>query len=186
MDFNDVMMLYPYLKDKNIEFSYAPADNRGYVEFYAPDEPGSKEFPRPKSLPMGKVGIEVLSKDTRPIDVLGDYVSHWGVYEDPFLRRSYQAFINSLDDGQLNRLQRQYNDSIKMYGERRPFSRWLESTGLPGYFRGYTFEQWDKPEELYRDDQLRLLDNVRGYLGITNDEYGDLGMSIKDSVDDYE
>ena len=184
MDFSDVLKMYPYLSDKNIAFTYSPRKDSGYLEFYSPTETGSKQNPRPKSLPMGQVGIEVLREDTRPIDVLGDYVSHWGVKEDPFLRRSYQAFVNSLDDKQLNILQRQYIDSKKMYGENRPFNQWLEITGLPGYFRGYTFDQWDKPEEMYRPDQLKLLDNVKGYLGITPSDLSELNDSVGDSVED--
>ena len=188
MEFSDIVRMYPYLSDKNISYVYEPTKDRGFVEFYSPTEPGSKEYPRPKSLPMGGVGIQVLSKDAKPIDVLGDYVSHWGVYTDPFLKRTYQDFVNSLDDKQLNTLEKQYKYSQENFGENRPFSQWLEITGLPGYFRGYTFNQWENPEDMYRKDQLKLLDNVRSYLGITPSEMSELGdsvgYSVGDSVDD--
>jgi len=166
--FESALSEYPYLADKDIAFQYSPGRGRGFLEFYQPDEPGSEEFPRPTSLPMGKPGIEVFDPKTRPIDVLADYVSHYGVQTDPFLGEKYGAFAESLTPEQRQRLLEQYDYYKKnpQYNETRPYAEWEKSVGLPGYFRGYTFNQWERPEELYVPKQLELLNEVRKYLGI--------------------
>ena len=65
---------YPYLKNKEIDILYNPKpQEQRYLEFYPPDEPGAPDMPRPKELPMGRVGMEVFRSDVRPIDILGDY-----------------------------------------------------------------------------------------------------------------
>ena len=86
---------YPYLADKDISFKYSPNEGRGFLEFYGEDEPGSPEYPRPKEFPMGKIGLEVFNPKTRPLDILGDYVSHYGVEKDPYLSERYQQFSQS-------------------------------------------------------------------------------------------
>jgi hypothetical protein len=66
---------FPRLKELDIGYKYTPTEDRGFIEFYPEDEPGSPDFPRPKELPMGKPGIEVYNPKTRPIDVAGDIAS---------------------------------------------------------------------------------------------------------------
>ena len=87
---------YPYLADKDIAYKYSPKEGRGFLEFYDPQEPGSPEYPRPKELPLGKVGIEVFDPKTKPIDILADYVSHYGVEKDPYLSERYKSKNNKL------------------------------------------------------------------------------------------
>ena len=161
---------YPYLADKDVGFTYTPNKGRGYLEFYAPDEPGSEDFPRPKELPMGKVGIQVFNPKTRTTDILSDYVSHYGVENDPKLKSNYDSFISSLNPEQNKRLQEQYAFYQKdpEYKETRPYEEWLKASGYPGYFRGYTFDQWPAEfnQKAYTKEQIDLLNQVRQYLGI--------------------
>jgi hypothetical protein len=159
---------YPYLSGKDIAYKYSPNQGRGFLEFYDPEETGSPEYPRPKELPLGKVGIEVFDPKTRPIDILADYVSHYGVEKDPYLTQRYQEFINSMspEQRQILREQYQYYQQHPEYKEQRPYEEWEKISGLPGYFRGYTFNQWENPQEMYSPQQIQLLDQVRQYLGI--------------------
>ena len=159
---------YPYLADKDIAFKFSPDAGRGYLEFYSPDEPGSPEYPRPQEIPMGKVGIEVFDTKTRPIDILADYVSHYGIENDPFLSQRYQQFSQSFTPEQKQRLQEQYAWYQKhpQYKESRPYEQWLETSGMPGYFRGYTFNQWDDAKSAYTPSQIELLDEIRKYLNV--------------------
>lgn len=159
---------YPYLSQQDVAFKYSPQQGRGFLEFYSPDEEGSPEYPRPQELPLGKVGIEVFDPKTRPIDILADYVSHHGVEADPFLAQRYQQFISSMTPEQQQRLQEQYQyyQQHPEYKETRPFEEWSKSSGLPGYFRGYTFNQWPDAEKLYTPEQLNVLNQVRSYLGV--------------------
>lgn len=159
---------YPYLADKEIAFDYAPAKGRGYLEFYSPTETGSPEYPRPQNIPMGKVGVQVFDPRTRPVDILADYVSHYGVENDPFLKAQYEQFSKSFTPEQQKRLQEQYAwyQNNPKFKESRPFEEWAKSTGIPGYFRGYTFNQWDDAKSAYTPQQLLLLDQVKKYLGV--------------------
>ena len=166
--FEKAQQEYPYLANKNIAYKYSPNKGRGFLEFYDPEEIGSPEFPRPKELPLGKIGIEVFDPKTRPIDILADYVSHYGVEQDPFLVERYKQFASSMTPEQRQRLQEQYKyyQQHPEYREQRPYEEWEKVSGLPGYFRGYTFNQWENPRELYTQQQLQMLDEVRRYLGV--------------------
>ena len=159
---------YPYLSNKDIAYKYSPQQGRGFLEFYSPEETGSPEYPRPKEIPMGKVGIEVFDPKTRPIDILADYVSHYGVEKDPTLAQRYQQFSQSFTPEQQKVLQEQYAwyQQHPEFKESRPFEEWLKSTGIPGFFRGYTFNQWDDAAKMYTPEQLQTLNAVRSYLGI--------------------
>jgi len=159
---------YPYLADKDIAFDYAPNQGRGFLEFYGPEETGSPEYPRPENLPMGKVGVQVFDPTTKPIDILADYVSHYGVEKDPFLSERYQKFSNSFTPEQNQKLQEQYAYYQKHpeYKESRPYEDWLKASGMPGYFRGYTFNQWENSGDAYTKPQLDLLNQIREYLKV--------------------
>lgn len=166
--FETAQQEYPYLANKDIAFKYSPQQGRGFLEFYSPEETGSPEFPRPKEIPLGKVGVEVFDPKTRPIDILADYVSHHGVEADPYLAQQYQQFIASMTPEQQQRLleQYQYYQQHPEYKEDRPFEDWKKASGLPGYFRGYTFNQWENAKDLYTPQQIQALDLVRKYLGV--------------------
>ena len=154
---------YPYLSDKDISFMYSPASGNRVLEFYAPDEPGDPKSPRPSQLPMGEVGIQVFSPKAKPLDILGDYVSHYAVEKDPKLASLYSQFGQSLDPKMM---QQRYQYHQQHFGEKRPYEQWLQTSGLPEMFRGYTFNQWPDAAKMYTPQQLQILDQVRQYLGI--------------------
>jgi hypothetical protein len=159
---------YPYLADKNIAFDYAPGKGRGFLEFYSPEETGSPEYPRPQNIPMGRVGVQVFDPKTRPIDILADYVSHYGVEKDPYLSERYQQFVQSFTPEQQQALQEQYAyyQQHPEYKETRPYEEWLKASGMPAYFRGYTFDQWKDSQDAYTQQQLELLNQIKQYLGV--------------------
>ena len=159
---------YPYLADKDIAFDYAPGKGQGYLEFYSPTETGSPEYPRPQNIPMGKVGVQVFDPKTRPVDILADYVSHYGVENDPYLSAQYKQFTQSFTPEQQKKLQEQYSwyQNNPKFKETRPFEEWAKASGIPGYFRGYTFNQWPDSSKMYTPEQLNTLNAVKKYLGI--------------------
>ena len=163
MMFDKAKKDYPYLADKDISFAYTPQGGDRKLEFYAPDEPGSPESPRPTQLPMGRAGVQVFNPQVSPLDILGDYVSHHGVEQDPKLQALYQQFSGQLDPEMMKRRYQYHQQNL---GETRPYEQWHKSTGLPEMFRGYTFNQWDNAKEMYTPQQLQVLDQVRKYLGI--------------------
>jgi hypothetical protein len=158
--FENAKKEYPYLADKDIAFDYAPGQGRGFLEFYSPEETGSPEYPRPQNIPLGRVGVQVFDPKT--------YVSHYGVENDPYLSERYQQFQQSFTPEQQQRLQEQYAyyQQHPEYKESRPYEEWLKASGMPGYFRGYTFNQWDDAKDMYTPEQLKTLDAVRSYLRI--------------------
>jgi len=164
--FQQAMEMYPILKDLDIQYLITPEENRGYLEFYPPDEPGSEEYPRPKELPMGKLGVQVFDERTRPIDVLGDVTSHWLIYNDPVYKKYYEDFVDSLTPEQKLTLGNQYRHYRMTAGEDRPYEQWQEISGLPGYFRGYAFDQWDKKaaNKMYTPEQLQMFDRMMNEL----------------------
>lgn len=164
---------YPYLKDKEFDYveNFTDDKDAGYLEFWQPGDPGDPEgkFVRPEGISMDKVGIEVRRKDTRPIDILGDYVSHYGVDNDKELNRLYTEFDKATPDEMLRT---KYKDEQERYGEKRSYEEWKKMSGLPGLFRGYTFNQYPKSEinNIYNQEQLRILDQVRDYVGVNKVE----------------
>jgi hypothetical protein len=157
---------FPRLKGLDMGYKYTPKEGRGFIEFFPPDEPGSPDYPRPKELPMGKPGIEVYDPKTRPIDVAGDIASHWMIYNEPKMMDYYSKFRQSIRPEQQQRMQQQYQFYQQNYGETRPYEKWYEMTGLPGYFRGYPFQQWEPEfnEQAYTPEQRALLDEMIMYL----------------------
>lgn len=95
---------------------------------------------------------------------MGDVASHHLRFTDPIVKRAYDEFRQSITPQQESRLQEQYRYAKKNEGEKRPFDDWREQSGLPGYFRGYAFQQWDQPEQLYTAAQLKSFDSMMNYL----------------------
>ena len=162
--FDRAIQEYPYLADKNINFISTPNPKESRkLEYYAPDEPGSPQYPRPKELPMGSVGLQVFSNKVKPMDVVADYVSHYAVKNDPKLKEIYDQFETSLDP---ELLKQRYDYHKKKFGEKRSFDQWKDMTGVPELFRGYTFKQWDNPETMFTPAQIELMNQARGHVGV--------------------
>lgn len=157
---------FPYLKGKNINVVVNP-DSKigGKLEFYDDKETGTGDTPRPEGIPLGQVGVEIKDKNVRPIDLLGDYVSHYAVYNDPKLKPLYDEFVKTIPEKQQRD---RYNYAVKNFGEDRSYEDWKEMSGDPGMLRGYVFDQFPKEEldKIYSPEQIKLLDKVKNYLGI--------------------
>ncbi len=165
--FQQARDMYPALRDLDINYKISnnPQDNRK-LEFFPQNERGSPNSPRPRELPINKLGMEIYNEDVRPLDVLADVTSHHLIYNDPTYKKYYDDFVNSFTPEQEQRLKGQYEYSVKNNGEERPFEQWAETTGLPGYFRGYAFKQWpdDFNKNAYTSDQLDMFDLMMNQL----------------------
>lgn len=157
--------MYPYLKNYDVPTIVNPQKNRGWAETYAPDEPGAPEYPRPQGLPMGKLGLEIYRKDMRPIDYLGEVVSHHAVDTDPKVKKVYGDFAKTMNHAMTVP---QYLYARKNFGENRPYNQWYTASGLPGYVRGQTFNQWQGADgqRMYTGQQLEMLRGLQKLLGI--------------------
>jgi hypothetical protein len=168
---------YPVLKNYDIGYKENIGGGQGYMESYPPGEEGTREFPRPKEFPISGFGVENYRSDTRPIDVLGDVASHHLVNVDPTIKKTYQDFTQSLEPWQEDILRDQYQHATQNEGETRPYEQWRDVSGLPAYFRGYTFQQW--PDEfnqrVYTPEQRRMLDGAMKYMQSGREGFADGG-----------
>lgn len=181
---SEAKRLYPYLQDKDFDYVENLTDDKkaGYLEFWEPGDEGPPDgsVKRPEGIGIDRMGIEVRNPKTRPIDILGDYASHEGIYSDPKLKDIYDRYTSTLTDEQLKV---KYEYEKKNYGEDRPFEQWAERSGKPGMFRGYTFDQFSEEEinEAYTDEQKAILDEARKYLGVKKLNYEGKDVEINNN-----
>lgn len=154
------------LNDPNIFYKFTPRTGPEKLEAWPPGETGTADRPRPSNFPADKYGVEVYSPQTRPIDILGDVVSHFLIHTDPQIKNYYSNFASSITPQQEQRLKEQYQYAVKHEGETRPYEEWRAMSGLPAYFRGYPFQQWPKEftDKAYTDEQRQQLDAMMNYL----------------------
>lgn len=153
---------YPYIKNANLSAVYSEGQGGSRkLEYWPSGEPGNEQSPRPSSIPIDKAGVQIFSADTKPSDIVADYVSHEAVKTDPKLRTLYDEFAASVPESTMKA---RYAEHRKQFGEKRPYQQWKESTGLPEFFRGYTFDQWPNASKYYTPEQLKKLDAVKSYL----------------------
>jgi hypothetical protein len=173
---------YPYLADKSIAYKYTPSQDFRQLEFYQ-----GEDLPDWAKSTGKQVAIETFNPQTRPIDILGDYVSHYGVKQDPQLMQLYQQFSQSVPQ---ETYQKRLNETIQniqedIEKEKNPEQKqmliqelqdiqtqpqeWWQRAGLPEYFRGYPFKQFGPEEEaksFYSPELLDILNKVRSYLNV--------------------
>jgi hypothetical protein len=161
---SQALQQYPILQSLGLQ-SVPGSAGGNVLEFWAPGEPGTQDAPRPKGLHIDSPGIEV-GPNAKPLDILGDVVSHHLINTDPTIKSIYSSFSNSLTRRQNEMLQGQYEHAQKNEGETRGFDEWKKSSGLPAFFRGYPFQQWpdDFNQVAYTPQQRQLLDKMMGYL----------------------
>ena len=164
---------YPVLQNQNYGYVENFQQGGGFLEHWSPGEPGqapaapgSLEGLRPKQLPLDQPGVEIRDPSTRPIDILGDIVSHNLINTDPTIKNVYQKFQQSMTPEQQSILADQYQYAQKNEGETRSFEDWKQSAGIPGFFRGYAFDQWPKEftDKAYTPEQKQMFDGMMQYL----------------------
>jgi hypothetical protein len=167
--FQQALEQYPIIQKYGIKGKTSPGAREGYLEFWPPGESGPPDYPRPKEF-GDSPGVEIYKSDTRPLDVLGDVTSHWLIDQDPTINGYYEQFKSGLNDAQRARLQEQYHYAQQNFNEARPYDQWESVSGLPGYFRGYAFQQWpeDFNQQAYTPEQRAMFDEMMKYLTGSN------------------
>lgn len=164
---------YPVLK--NYDYGYVEnfQPNAGFLEHWEPDDPGAEPTGpedlnrlRPAELPMGKHGLEIRDQSTSPGYVAADIVSHHLKDVDPVVKGTYQQLQNSMTPKQQAKLREQYTYAQEHEGAKESFEDWKERDGLPGWLRGYAFQQWPKDftDAYYTPEQRASLDKMVEYL----------------------
>lgn len=164
---------YPVLKGQDYGYVENFKPNSGFLEHWDPGDPGeapnsptSLNALRPSQIPLDKHGLEIRDPNTRPIDILGDIASHHLRFTDPVVKKSYEDLQKSISPDQERILQDQYQYAQKNEGETGSYDDWKDRAGMPGFFRGYTFQQWpqDFNDKVYTPQQKSNLDGLMGYL----------------------
>lgn len=160
--YEHALQQYPILRDQGV---VGVQGTGPMMESWPVNEPGAPGRPRPAGIPLDKFGVEYRDND-RPLDILGDVVSHHMIDKDPVIKKYYENFTASLNDDQRQRLQEQYQYAQQNEGETRPYEQWEEKSGLPAYFRGYPFQQWpdEVNQQAYTPEQRDHLDRMMNYL----------------------
>jgi hypothetical protein len=157
---------FPALSNYDIAYKNNPGGGQGYMESWPPGETGTPQQPRPAEFSPNRFGVENYNAASRPIDLLGDVASHHLVNIDPTVKQTYQDFTGSLQPFQEDILKGQYQHARTNAGETRPYEDWRTASGVPGYFRGYAFQQWpqDFNQKAYTPQQMNSFDHMMQYL----------------------
>ncbi len=161
---NQAQQEYPALQGLGLAYKYNPGGWQGMLESWPGNETGTPDHPRPSEFPMGQQGLEIYDPKTTPTDIMGDVASHFMKDSDPTIVQHYKTFQQSLEPWQHEILKGQYDYHQRNYGESRPYDTWAEYTGIPGYFRGYAFNQWPDAQSMYTPQQLQNFDSMMRYL----------------------
>ena len=161
---------HPFMKD--VEFSYNPPGVQ------RPGDAGIETYPvgeteRPTGLPLNKVGIGAWSSQgLTPEGLVGDYLTHHMIYNDPKLSELYKQFQSATaanPQGQefMKELYREATQDRAMK-EDRPYDKWLQSSGWPQYLRGYVSKQFNPADyaKVYSPEQIKIMDQMRQAVGL--------------------
>ncbi len=157
---------FPILGNYDIGFKNNIGGGQGYMESWPPNETGTPDQPRPNDFPIGSFGIENYSAKSKPLDVLGDIVSHHLINVDPTVKKTYNDFQSSVQPFQEEMLKNQYAHAQQNENETRSYEDWKSNTGVPAFFRGHPFQQWpaDFNQRAYTPQQVQMLDDMMNYL----------------------
>jgi hypothetical protein len=169
---------YPYLANSGLVAISGQGGGNRKLEYWPRGEPGNAQYRRPAGIPLDAVGVEIFDKNVSPKDILADYVSHEAVKSDPKLSTLYKEFAATVPDETMRKRYAYHRDNL---GEKRDYETWKETSGMPEYFRGYTFDQWPDAQRFYSPQQLKKLDEIRQYVGVGQSEGGDPWAQFQDA-----
>jgi hypothetical protein len=154
---------FPALKNYPIDFAFTPKEGGDMLESYPPEEED-----RPSYLPKGRFGVEVFNPDTSPMDVLGDVISHYGVYHDPKVQALYKQFQDNIPPEGQAALKDLYREAQGDDEEKRPYAEWLKMSGMPAYLRGRLVNQFKDTDYpgAYSPQQMQAIQQMQQYYGI--------------------
>lgn len=150
---------WPFVNIYDPAVTRSPARPEGYVlETWPKGETGGSDYPRPRELPMERVGIELYGDRASPLDVAADLL-----HVDPFANYTREELLSNLSPEQIATLKYgslDYASSLDQ-GEQRAMQNAIDSA-----MRGYVFHQWPasaNAEMRYDPRQMALLDLLQKY-----------------------
>lgn len=134
-----------------------PGEGENYAETWPAGEEGAPGAPRPKSLPLDRVGVEVR----RP-EFDADGLAAEMLHVDPFAVGTRKALDASLSSAQNKYLHRQALD----YNHKDVSWEQAQNNAIDSAMRGYVFGQWPAEANAgmaYNPRQQALLDALKAY-----------------------
>ncbi len=153
---------YPFISQHNPMVFMGADPSRDYAETWPTMEEGGPDRPRPKNLPLGRVGVEVFRPDSFGASDLAAELLH----VDPVANTTRAQMLKMLTPAQIARLKqeaRDYQSTLdRGQGEESAMRNAMDSA-----LRGYAMQQW--PAEAnqamgYTPAQLQMLDALKRYV----------------------
>jgi hypothetical protein len=155
--------LSPYMGNAKVQYGDQAASAGRQLEFYPPWE---SDNPNP-----GAVTLELFQQmQGQPLQqaIAGDMLHLLGAVDprtgqavDPKWSQMRQQLIDSRTDKQRAMDQKVYRDE----GDKRSFDDWINQSRADAYVRGYiTPDAANEWQQVYTPDQVKILDQMRGYL----------------------
>lgn len=153
---------YPFIQQYHPNVMVSPSTQGDYAETWPADETGDAQYPRPKELPMGGVGVQVFKPDKfGPSDLAAEFL-----HVDPYANQMRAQLMHTLTPHQVAMLKHSSEDYSSTLERGEPEHRAMQNA-LDSALRGYTVGQWPAEANAamrYSPDQLRLLDGLRHYM----------------------
>jgi len=151
---------YPFITQYNP--LVVTGNGEGYAETWPADEPGAPDWPRPKELPMGRVGVQVFRpNEFGPTDLAAEFL-----HVDPVAHETRSKLLESMTPAQIEALKSASGDYAMSLRVGQSEDMALQNA-VDSALRGYTVGHW--PEEAnasmgYTKQQKDMLDNLKRYM----------------------
>lgn len=154
---------YPFIKQHNMVVVNNPQEGRGYAETWPANEPGDVNYPRPKSIPMDRHGVEVFAPGAfGPHDLAGE-----AMHVDPFVNKSRDDLSSSLTPAQVKALRAESRDYDVSIGQYHMSHEAALRNATDSLIRGHAVGQWPA-EAVGRigldKKQMETLEGIRRYV----------------------
>jgi len=117
------------------------------------------EYYSPEDSPTGEEMIDIFDPELQGEELQNAIIGEF-LHSAPKRSKEYAELRDVI---QSIKTPQQIQDDISRYeyakenyGEKRPFEKWLDVSGLDAFIRGYAVKQWDS--EYYTDEQKLVID----------------------------
>jgi hypothetical protein len=163
---------YPFIKQYNPMVVVNPRPGDNLAETWRLHDEGAQDAPRPTSIPMDRVGIEVYNPQRfGPQDFAGEFL-----HVDPRANQVRAALMQSFSPEQIQRIKNSAEDYDVTVKEIKPdmppeevekINQRAWNNAVDSALRGYTVGQYSDKDNAYigyTPEQLQLLDGLKRYM----------------------
>lgn len=145
---------YPFISQHNPVVVVNPQKDRGYAETWPAGEPGDESYPRPKTLPIDRTGVEIY----RPNEFGPDDLAAEMIHVDPKANATRNQIMQSFTGKQISDMASRSLD----YQETQEPSRKLQN-GVDAMLRGMVMGQKTDSVVDLTPDQQAMVAKLKAY-----------------------